>query len=112
MRARTRDVKLLAGAGVDDGVVKGTLGEHGPEGLLDEMVLVLDQHLGNPLPAERRLGQRGEGLNGLWSDLFRPKLRLGHVVSPLSHFSVAIYNIPVLLKPAQTRIRTEQAAVV
>ena len=106
---RTRDVELLAGAGVDDGVVKGALGEHGSEGLLDEMVLALDQHLRNSLSAEGRLGQRGERLNGLWCDLLRPKLRLRKVISPLSHFSVAIDNIPVLLKPAQHKVKHKAA---
>ena len=56
-----------------------------------------DKHLRNSLPAQGRLGQRGERLYSLWCDLFRPKLRLGQVVSPLSHFSVAIHNIPILL---------------
>lgn len=75
--SRTRDVELLAGARVDDGVVKGTLWEHGPKGLLDEMVLVLDQHLRDSLPAQGRLRQWGERLNGLGSNLLRPKLCLG-----------------------------------
>ena len=52
----TGDIELLAGTSVDDGIVKGPLRKHGPEGLLDEMVLVLDQHLRNPLQDQGRFG--------------------------------------------------------
>ena len=100
-RRQAWDFQLLASSCIDDGVVEGTLGQHRPKGRLDGMVLPANEHLRNPHPAQRRLGQRRKLLYCIWSDLLRAQFRFGHVVGPLPHFPVAIHNIPILLQSAR-----------